>query len=434
MFCNVCTGIIFVAVSLLYLFNSKRYHTCDNCGINHDNIILPLTQREKPSHVSSALQFQSTYYYDHVNSTTATFQQTTPSHDINPSTVRDIKLSDVHDIKPSNVRDINPSGVRHIDPVASEVARQRSRNIKSFHIRKYSKMMETCRSECINSKGQAPIPKQVFFIKTDRKWQYTEWIAVLSVHKYIKPDVIYIVSKMAIEPNCWWNRTLAIPAVTHVIPEENTWVTEIRGMKFSEPAHVCDFMKTTVLYEMGGILMDTDAIAIKSFDPLLTYQAVLARDQGGFVVNGLMISQKRSCFMCNFAVNSYHRYNGNWNTHSTWTLNPVWRGYNDVLVLKQYDGFFPFSPNEIRLQNFLLKDKLDLPDDVSKLYAVHLYHNLLTKNDVFREIKERSIDSYSWLKESTSYGAEVFRSILPSNFTKEHFDTTKACIPMKLLY
>ena len=34
--------------------------------------------------------------------------------------------------------------------------------------------------------------------------------------------------------------------------------------------------------------MDTDAIAVKSFDPLLTYQAVLARDQGGFVVNGLI--------------------------------------------------------------------------------------------------------------------------------------------------
>ena len=140
LFCNVCTGIILVAVSLLYLFNSKPYHTCDNCGINHDNIILPLTCREKPSHVSSALQFQSTYYYDHVNSTTATFQQTTTSHDINPSTVHDIKLSDVHDIKPTNVRDINPSGVHHIDPVA----RQRSRNIKSFHIHKYSKMMETC--------------------------------------------------------------------------------------------------------------------------------------------------------------------------------------------------------------------------------------------------------------------------------------------------
>ena len=49
-------------------------------------------------------------------------------------------------------------------------------------------------------------------------------------------------------------------------------------------------MKTIVLYEMGGILMDTDAIAVKSFDPHLTYQAVLARDQGGFVVHQLMNS------------------------------------------------------------------------------------------------------------------------------------------------
>jgi hypothetical protein len=314
---------------------------------------------------------------------------------------------------------------------STEPVRQKSNQV--FHIREYSKIRETCRSECINSKGRAPIPKQVFFIKTDTKWQYTEWVAVLSVHKFIKPDIIYIVSRTAIEPSCWWNRTLKIPAVSHVIPEENKWITQIRGKKFTEPAHICDFMKTTVLYEMGGILMDTDAFAVKSFDPILNYQAVLARDQGGFVVNGLMISQKHSCFMCNFAINSYIRYNGNWNTHSTWTLNPVWKNHKDVLILKQYDGFFPFSPNEIRLQNFLIKDKTDLPDDVSRLYAVHLYHNLLTKNEIFRKIKEKSIDSYTWLKESKSFGAEVFRSILPSNFSKDHFDATKACVPIRLV-
>lgn len=390
-FCIICIAVICVAAGFFELkhllkLNSKLYHTCDNCGI------ISFSQRIKLSNVSPALRLQS--YNDHINSTITTLHNTKINHEIKPTDAT------------------------------------RQRNIQLFHIHEYSKIRETCRSECIDTKGQAPIPKQVFFIKTDMKWQYTEWIAVLSVHKYIKPDVIYIVSKTAIEPSCWWNRTLTIPAVSHVIPDESKWVTEVRGKKFTEPAHICDFMKTTVLYEMGGILMDTDAIAVKTFDPLLYYQAVLARDQGGFVVNGLMISQKHSCFMCNFAINSYHRYNGAWNTHSTWTLNPVWRGYKDVLILKQYDGFFPFSPNEIRLQNFLLKDKTDLPDDVSNLYAVHLYHNLLNKNEVFRRIKEQSIDSYHWLKESKSFGAEVFWSILPSNFTKDHFDTTKACIPI----
>ena len=299
-----------------------------------------------------------------------------------------------------------------------------------FQIRAYSEIMSKCKSECVN-KGGTPIPKSVFFVKTDTKWTYTEWIAVLSAHKNIKPDVIYIVSWLGIEPSCWWNRTLALPDVTYVVPDKSKWVTEIRSRKIVEPAHVCDYMKITVLYEMGGILMDTDAIAIKSFDPLLTHQAVVARDQGGFVVNGLMISQKHSCYMCNFAINSHKRFNGNWNTHSTWTLNPVPQAYikNDVLVLEQYKGFFPFSPNEVRLQNFLLNDKSNLPNDVSHLYAVHLYHNLLNTNEVFRKIKEQSVDTYSWLRDSKSFGAEIFRSIIPPNFKKEHFDTSLACAP-----
>ena len=396
--CTVFTVAIFVAAGLFHLFdlNSKLSHSCDNCKI----------MSPKDKLVSPALhvhQIQSTTSYDYTNTTTVTVTVTTTSlHDTTTN----------HEVKPT------------------DAAKWRSNQL--FHVREYSKIREACQSECINSKGPSPIPKQVFFIKTDTKWQYTEWIAVLSVHRFIKPDIIYIVSRTSIEPSCWWNRTLSIPAVSHVTPDGNKWVTEIRGRKFTEPAHVCDFMKTTVLYEMGGILMDTDAFAIKTFNPLLNHQAVLARDQGGFVVNGLMISQKHSCFMCNFAKNSFLRYNGDWNTHSTWTLNPVWRSYKDVLILKQYDGFFPFSPNEIRLQNFLIKDKADLPDDVSRLYAIHLYHNLLNKNEIFRKIKEKSIDSYTWLKESRSFGAEVFRSILPSNFTQDHFDTSKGCIPITL--
>lgn len=305
---------------------------------------------------------------------------------------------------------------------------QLTREINAFHIRDYSEIMHKCRSECIKD-GFTSMPKTVFLVKTDSTWTYTEWITVLSIHKYIKPDIIYIVSRTLIEPNCWWNRTLEVPKVMNIIPESSKWVTTIRTVTLVEPAHVCDFMKTTVLYEMGGILMDTDAIAIKSFDELLlNHQVVLARDQGGFVVNGLMLAQKRSCFMCNFVINSYHRFNGKWNTHSTWTLNPVWKGYKDVLILNQYEGFFPFSPNEIRLQNFLSKDKAGVPDDVSRLYAVHLYHNLLNTNEVFQKIKEQTIDTYSWLKDSKSFGAEVFRSVVPQGFTSEHFNTSIACL------
>ena len=303
--------------------------------------------------------------------------------------------------------------------------------VKKFHIRKYSEIMSKCKSECVNGKGDTPIPKSVFFVKTDPEWTYEEWIALMSAHVHIKPDVIYIVTPSKMNLNCWWNRTLVVPEVSHVIVDASKWLREIKGMKFVEPAHVCDYMKITLLHEMGGILMDTDAIAIKSFDPLLKHQAVLARDRARYVVNGLMISQKHSCFMCDFAIKSYNKYNGKWNLHTTYVLNPIsaWSGYKDVLILNQYDGFFPFTPRDASgLQEFLDNDKAELQHNVSNLYAIHLYHNLLNKS--FHALKEQSIDLYDWLRESKSFGAEVFRSVLPSDFTEEHFNTSKHCLPL----
>ena len=308
------------------------------------------------------------------------------------------------------------------------------KRVKKFHIRKYSEIMSKCKSECVNgTEGDTQIPKSVFFVKTDPEWTYEEWIALMSAHVHIKPDVIYIVTPSKMNLNCWWNRTLAVSEVSHIIVDESKWVREIKGMKFVEPAHVCDYMKITLLHEMGGILMDTDAIAIKSFDPLLKHQAVLARDKAGYVVNGLMISQKHSCFMCNFAIKSYNKYNGEWNLHSTYVLNPIsaWTGYKDMLILNQYDGFFPFTPgNELGFRKLLDKDKAGLQQDVSKLYAIHLYHNLLNKQ--FHELKEQSIDLFDWLRKSKSFGAEVFRSVLPSSFTEEHFNASKHCLPLEL--
>lgn len=301
-----------------------------------------------------------------------------------------------------------------------------------FHARRYKEIMDNCKSECINS-GGTQIPKLVYFIKTDPEWQFFEWVSVLSVHKYIKPDAIYVVSDVQLNPNCWWNRTVSIPKVRHVLLPKDQWLHESRGRKFTEKAHVCDYMKPVLLYEMGGIFMDTDAIAVKSFDPLLTHQVVLARDQGGFVVNGLMVAQKHSCFMCEFMRRSYNSFNGYWNQHTTYTLNPMaanTHSYKDVVVLKQYDGFFPFSPNKLRYEKFLINDANLLSHDMTKLYAIHLYHNLLTTKEEFVVIKNMTIDTYSWLSSSKSYGAQVFRSIIPNSFSEKHRYVAKVCEPL----
>jgi len=63
--------------------------------------------------------------------------------------------------------------------------------------------------------------------------------------KFIKPDVVFVVTMGEVEANCWWNRTQALPLLKHVmIPAgSDLWVNNTRGKKVVERANFCDFMK-----------------------------------------------------------------------------------------------------------------------------------------------------------------------------------------------
>jgi len=283
-------------------------------------------------------------------------------------------------------------------------------------------------------------PFFVHFIKTDPKWEFYEYVAVRSAVKFIKPDVVFVVTMGEMEANCWWNRTMALPLVKHVmIPAgSDVWVKNIRGKNVVERAHLCDFMKQMLLYEFGGIFMDTDAIAVRSFDHLKNNQVTLATDFScpSCVVNGLMVSQRHSCFMCRFTQLGYQKFDGLWESNGMDSLRSVVRkelkGFKDVVILEHYNGFFPFSPDVSGWTDFALKNKTDLKVNTTGLYAIHLYHNLLTRprEKGMATMKGRTIDNFSWLNTSKSYAGEVFRSVLPKHFTEEQFHTTAVCAPL----
>jgi len=243
-----------------------------------------------------------------------------------------------------------------------------------------------------------------------------------------------------VEPSCWWNRTLALPLVKHVmIPAgSDLWVKKIRGKKVVERAHLCDFMKQMLLYDFGGIFMDTDAIAVRSFDNLKNNQVTIAWDHNGpgYVVNGLMVSQKHSCFMCRYMQLGYRSFNGNWASSGVAPLRSMvhkeLKNFKDINILGQYTGFFPFSPYVAGWTDFALKNKKDLKVNTTGLFAVHLFHNMLirSKEKGMTAMKGRTIDKYSWLNASESYAGELFRSVLPKHFTEEQFNTTVVCAPL----
>ena len=69
----------------------------------------------------------------------------------------------------------------------------------------------TCSETCIATSDQ-PIPKHVHMISLENPFSFTEWLSVLSVKRWIKPDKITVYTNGK-QDSCWWKRTL--PYINH---------------------------------------------------------------------------------------------------------------------------------------------------------------------------------------------------------------------------
>ena len=234
---------------------------------------------------------------------------------------------------------------------------------------------KTCEKECVNREGA--IPRVVHFIKVDSKFGFLDWVAVMAARAFVKPEKILLFSADKLN-SCWWNHTK--PLVTHVILPKHMWVTKQNNIVLRYIAHKADFLKNALVYHLGGIYMDNDIVAVKSFEPLLYNQIVLSRQDGGTPNNGLMLARKHSCFMCSFAKHACQRYNGQWITHSVNTLNWIVKNelkkFHNVTVLGYKQGFFQFGWTCARLRNLFQDDMNSIHFNLSDVYSVHFSNHV----------------------------------------------------------
>ena len=238
----------------------------------------------------------------------------------------------------------------------------------------------------------------------------------MSAIKFIKPDEVTVFSAGIIE-GCWWRRIRSF--ISHKIVPEQAWVTKLNGKEVKEPAHKSDFLRFEVLYRQGGIYMDTDIIALKSFDPLLHNQVVLAEEAKGVPNVAVMLARNQSCFMCNLMKYACHRFDGSWAAHSVFALAHMyahdWKSYNDLLLLQQRKGFFAFHWSELHELYEVDKEKVSL--NVSQAYAIHLYNHISSGY-------LKKLTDFTWISENQSPAAHAFRMVLPEGFSRKHLDET----------
>ena len=274
---------------------------------------------------------------------------------------------------------------------------------------------KTCEKECVSTL-EGGIPRLVHFIKVDSSFGFLDWVAVMAARKMIKPEKIFIFSASELN-SCWWNHTK--PFVTHIILPKQAWVTKQNNIVLHEPAHKADFLRTALVYHFGGMYMDNDIVAVKSFDPLLNNQVVLSQQNEGTPNNGLMMARKHSCFMCRFARLACQRYDGGWSTHSVetldWIVNHELEKFHNVSILSFEHGFFQFGWNYDDLRKLFELDMDSIKFNISDVYSLH-YSNHVIAN--FRKY----FRDKTWLFKSSSAGATAIRMSLPADFNATDLD------------
>jgi hypothetical protein len=75
---------------------------------------------------------------------------------------------------------------------------------------------------------------------------------------------IFIYNDVEPENNEWWEKTKEYASIVHITPPKY-----INGKHIPHPQHVADIMRICIIYEFGGMYIDTDLLLIKNVSELI---------------------------------------------------------------------------------------------------------------------------------------------------------------------
>ena len=288
---------------------------------------------------------------------------------------------------------------------------------------KSAQWLHHCPKTCHST--SAEVPNIVHFILLDAEFGFMFWLAVRSAIVYAKPERIQIYTTMSKKSlhtqNCWLRRVVEDKPLVHVTYLSWTnFPSRIRNYKIRNLAHFSDWLRLAVLWEQGGIYMDTDAILVKPLDPLMYSHAVVSRQATGRPGNGMFVVRPNSCFVCRYSRVACKNFDGRWATHSSVTLDQLFGRkrlvrprhvlLENVRVLEWKTGFFPFSWTKNGLYNLFARPMSTFMRDDTEMFAVHLY------NKVSKEYQKNI--TYDYIQANPSLLAGLIRHILPKSFTR----------------
>ena len=249
----------------------------------------------------------------------------------------------------------------HVTPMSLSITEQRHSLVTSLTGVRTS-LLEPCKKEVVPN-----IVHYVWFGEYETL-RFHHMLSILSAHKFIRPERILIHCDFA-PVGQWWKYIRSKVPNIEIVKREPP--TEIFGNQVILQEHKSDIVRMQVLMEHGGIYLDTDVIALKSFNGLRKYNFTMGIEyhgEPGRLNNGVIIAEKSAEFL-RLWYDTYRNF-----TKREWD-------YHDSIIPYslqfQYPQLIHVEENTI---NYPSGKKLELiyetRYDWRQNYAMHLWYRL----------------------------------------------------------
>ena len=178
----------------------------------------------------------------------------------------------------------------------------------------------------------------VWYADKDVTFTFQQYLSVLSVHKFQKPEGIYFHTNKAPSGE-YWEETLKIPEFKVIHRERPEKIFDVQMKKAAFETSDSDISRVKILIEEGGIYLDTDVWVLKSLDLLRKYDCVMGEEISNPIRLGgsIVLANKNSAFLKLWMEHYLFDYRvGTWAYNSGILPTKLFKQYPNILhVVKQ---------------------------------------------------------------------------------------------------
>jgi len=241
-----------------------------------------------------------------------------------------------------------------------------------------------------NFRGDIPSQVHYAFMLKDRhagfQFKFAQFLSVYSAWYHWRPHTFYIHTDAS---------ELAICRAQGLCPDDpttptNKWTKLIFGMpnvrvnRVTAPLeaaiskvpitmieHKADFVRVDALRDLGGILLDWDAFAIRDISPLRKsgFAAIGGREMGGDIQSGTWLTRANSLLIKLWSEQQHVVFDGEWTTHSNRLLTKLGQRLvnlpGEFLIMEQV-AFTPGGWN-FGEQDYMFRTHEDFPSALGLL-------------------------------------------------------------------